>query len=156
NKRRRRGRTNRTSHSPSSPLPGPLARTCPKEDCQRKCRRPKIPSHRMRDAAILYFNGEKYAAMLLFGLGILACIVATSIFRRPRLRGAALPLVLVGLVELGVGASVWNRSDDQLSSVLARLERAPTALTEAELLRMGRVMKGFTIYEFTEAGVFGL
>jgi uncharacterized membrane protein len=100
-----------------------------------------------------YFTGEKQESLLFLGVGIAALILAIVFYfvcKTPFYKGAAMPLLVVGLLLGVVGYTVYARSDaDRIRNVYA-YGMNPGELKTKELPRMVTVMKAFVIYRYTE------
>jgi hypothetical protein len=59
-------------------------------------------------------------------------------------------LVLIALIQLGVGGSVYFRTDTQVAELSAQMSAEPAAYKAAELARMDKVSKNFEIYKVIE------
>ena len=57
----------------------------------------------------------------------------------------ALPLAILGLVELIIGGVLLTRTDGQLAAVLNQFALAPADMAHSELARMAPVMRTFAI-----------
>ncbi len=103
-----------------------------------------------------YFTAEKQESLLFLGIGIAGIILALLFWfavKSPAYKGAAVPLLLIGLLLGVIGYTVYMRSDsDRIGNVYA-YDLNPTELKEKELPRMQRVMKNFVIYRYTEIGL---
>lgn len=100
-----------------------------------------------------YFVEEKQESLIFIGLGVVAIIIAISLlfFNKYNLwRGFAIPLVIIGLIQLVVGFTVFNRSDSDRIRVIYALDMNPSELKSVEAPRMETVMKNFVIYRFVE------
>jgi uncharacterized membrane protein len=100
-----------------------------------------------------YFNAEKGESWVFMAIGIIGIIVAVIFFffiKTNFYKGAAIPLVLVGLLLGIVGFNVYKRSDDDRIKNVYAYGMAPGELKEKELPRMETVMKNFIIYRYTE------
>ncbi len=108
-----------------------------------------------------YFTGEKQESLLFLGVGIAAFVLAVVFYffvKTPFYRGAALPLLFIGLLLGVVGYTVYKRSDsDRIRNVYA-YDMAPGDLKTKEIPRMVSVMKNFVVYRYTEIllGITGL
>lgn len=69
---------------------------------------------------------------------------------------AAVPLALVGLVQLASGASVLLRTPRRRRALALRLVQDPAAYRAEELARMEREMAGFRVYRTMAAAVLAL
>jgi glucan phosphoethanolaminetransferase (alkaline phosphatase superfamily) len=100
-----------------------------------------------------YFLGEKQESLLFLLIGIaavIAAIIFLSVLKTPFYKGAALPLLLIGILLASVGFTVYKRSDsDRIRNVYA-YDMNPSELKLKELPRMKTVMKNFVIYRYTE------
>jgi ABC-type xylose transport system permease subunit len=100
-----------------------------------------------------YFTAEKQESLLFLGVGIVAVIAGIIFFtvlKTPFYRGAAIPLVLLGLLLGIVGFTVYKRSDgDRIRNVYA-YDMNPGELKDKEIPRMVTVMKSFVVYRYTE------
>ncbi len=103
-----------------------------------------------------YFTAEKQESLLFLAIGIAGIILAVVfwfVVKSPAYKGAAVPLILVGLLLGVVGYTVYMRSDsDRIRNVYA-YDLNPTELKEKEIPRMQAVMKNFIIYRYTEIGL---
>ncbi|HJL48120.1 MAG TPA: hypothetical protein RMG45_19840, partial [Polyangiaceae bacterium LLY-WYZ-15_(1-7)] len=69
--------------------------------------------------------------------------------RRPW-RGAAVPLVILGLVELAVGGAVLVTTEAQVANLKTDLEVTPAAALLEERERVEDVIAAFDVYEIVE------
>ena len=103
-----------------------------------------------------YFTGEKQESLLFLGIGISAIVLALIFFffikTNPSFfRGAAIPLLVIGLLQIVVGYTVYNRSDKQRMDIAYNVGVEPVEFTQQkELPRMKTVMKNFVIYRYVE------
>ena len=100
-----------------------------------------------------YFMAEKQESLLFMIIGVVALVLAIVFFfflKTNFYKGAAIPLVLVGLIQLVVGFTVYRRSDaDRIRNVYA-YDMNPAQLKNEELPRMQKVNKNFTVYSWIE------
>ena len=100
-----------------------------------------------------YFNAEKNASLLFITIGAAAIIAAIIFFffiKTNFYKGAAIPLLAIGLLVGIVGFTVYKKSDaDRIRNVYA-YDLNPTELREKEIPRMKTVMKNFAIYRWVE------
>lgn len=103
-----------------------------------------------------YFIGEKQESLLFLVIGMIAIIGAIVFYffikTHPAcFKGAAIPLLAIGLIQVIVGYTVYSRSDKQRMDVAYNLGTEPVAYAKStELPRMEKVMKNFVIYRWTE------
>lgn len=100
-----------------------------------------------------YFIAEKQESLLFILIG-LAGIIAAAIFffflKTGFYKGAALPLLLIGLLLGVVGYTVYKRSDDDRKRNVYAFDMNPGDLKTKEIPRMEVVMKNFVIYRWVE------
>lgn len=120
------------------------------------------PVNRMHVAIIAYFSGEKRESLVFLVAGVVA--IAASVYllasRSPKL-GMAYPLIAIALIQLIVGGAIFFRTDAQMASLQAQLQKDPPAYAAAELSRMASVRRGFKLYKAIEitllaAGLAGM
>jgi Na+/melibiose symporter-like transporter len=100
-----------------------------------------------------YFQAEKQESLLFVLIGVAAMIAAIVFFfflKTNFHKGAAIPLLLTGILLGVVGFTVFKRSDaDRMRNVYA-YDMNPSELKEKELPRMKTVLQNFVIYRYTE------
>ncbi len=103
-----------------------------------------------------YFNSEKQENILFFAIGVAGMITAVIFFfffKANFYKGAAIPLLLIGLILGIVGFTVYKRSDaDRIRNVYA-YGMNPSELKEKEIPRMQTVIKNFVVYRYVEIGL---
>jgi len=109
----------------------------------------------------VYFAAEQAESLVFLLFGLFAAgfaVFALWRLRDPLFKGLAVPLLLVGLIQLVVGATVYLRTDAQRAALQAQAVVAPTRLKTEELARMETVRASFTVYKGIEAAfiVIGL
>jgi uncharacterized membrane protein len=93
---------------------------------------------------------ESLLFVLIAAAGIIAALIFFFFLKTSFYKGAALPLLLIGLLLGVVGYTVYKRSDaDRIRNVYA-YDLNPSELKGKELPRMKTVMKNFIIYRYTE------
>ncbi|MBL0182215.1 MAG: hypothetical protein IPP96_07940 [Chitinophagaceae bacterium] len=103
-----------------------------------------------------YFIAEKQESLLFLIVGIAAIMLAIIflIFVKSNptfYKGAAIPLLAIGIIQCVVGFTVYSRSDKQMKEVAYNLGMEPGSYTrQQELPRMNTVMKNFVIYRWVE------
>lgn len=103
-----------------------------------------------------YFIAEKHESLLFLIVGIVAVLLAVAcwffIKSNPNFfKGAAIPLLAIGLIQMVVGYSVYSRTDKQKSDIAYNMGMEPVAfVTQTEQPRMKKVMKNFVIYRWVE------
>src|SRR6185369_8574075 len=65
-------------------------------------------------------------------------------------KGAAVPLLIIGALQLSAGVTVYRRSDDDRVRNVYAYDMNPGQLKNEELPRMQKVNRNFVIYRWTE------
>jgi len=100
-----------------------------------------------------YFIAEKQESLLFVIIGIAAIVIAfTGLFcwKTQFWKGASIPLVLIALIQIIVGYTVYARSDKQRTDTVYAFDMDPSKLQNEELPRMQEVNKNFVTYRWTE------
>ncbi|MCU0320930.1 MAG: hypothetical protein MUE72_00865 [Chitinophagaceae bacterium] len=103
-----------------------------------------------------YFMAEKQESLLFLGIGIAAIVVAllgVFVWKTQFWKGASIPLILIAVLQIIVGFTVYNRSDADRIRVVYALTMNPNDLKEKELPRMETVNKNFVIYRYVETAL---
>lgn len=104
-----------------------------------------------------YFLAEKNFGLVFSIVGMVTIIIAVIFFlslKTNLYKGAAIPLLLAGLLFGIAGFSVYKKSDkDRLKNVYA-LDMNPGELKNKELPRMEKVMKNFVALKYAESALF--
>lgn len=108
----------------------------------------------MEQSLVTYFDGEKYGAVVIASMGLLAVVLAGILLpSRWELRAFAVTLGLVALAEIALGVGLFLRTGPQVTDLLAQLRSDPTAFFSDEGARMARVQRTFIIAQYVEMGV---
>jgi drug/metabolite transporter (DMT)-like permease len=102
-----------------------------------------------------YFNAEKSESLLFLIAGIIAVLLSVIFFFFMKnnisfFKGAAAPLLLIGLIQGIVGYTVYKRSDEDRKRNVYAYDMSPAQLKDPEIPRMETVMKNFVIYRWVE------
>lgn len=100
-----------------------------------------------------YFLAEKQESILFIFVGIVAVVLAGLFFflsRSSFYKGAALPLLLLGILQLSAGITVYKRSDDDRVRNVYAYDMNPGQLKSEELPRMQKVNRNFVVYRWLE------
>jgi hypothetical protein len=100
-----------------------------------------------------YFIAEKQESLLFLIIGIVAVILAIAFYffmKTSLYKGAAIPLLLIGLVQIVVGFTVYQRSDDDRIRNVYAYDMNPGQLKQEELPRMEKVNRNFVVYRWVE------
>lgn len=104
-----------------------------------------------------YFIAEKAESLVFLAIGI-AGIVLAIVFcfglKTSFYKGAAIPLLLIGLFMGIVGFTIYKKSDNDRKRNVYAYDMDPGELRYNELPRMETVMKNFVIYRYVEMGLF--
>ncbi len=104
-----------------------------------------------------YFNAEKEESRVFLTIGITAFMLALIyilVLKTGFYMGAAIPLLLLGLLLAVVGYTVLRRSDkDRIRNVYA-YDMNPAVLKDKELPRMKKVMRNFILFRWLEIFLF--
>jgi Mg2+/citrate symporter len=86
-------------------------------------------------------------------VGIIAILLAITFYfflKNNFYKGAAVPLLVIGLIQIIVGYTVYARSDKQRIDNVYAYDMNPGKLKNEELPRMQTVNKNFIIYRWIE------
>jgi hypothetical protein len=105
------------------------------------------PEHIHR-ALTTYFDGEKNAGLMLFGIGLVVMTGAMVLFpSRWELRSFAVTLAVFGLLEVVIGAGFYLKTGPQVARLLLQLTNEPAVFYAVEGSRMAVVQRNFVILE---------
>jgi uncharacterized membrane protein HdeD (DUF308 family) len=106
-----------------------------------------------------YFIAEKQESLLFLVIGIIAIILAIAFYffiKSAFYKGAAFPLVIIGVIQLVAGLTVYQRSDaDRIRNVYA-YDMNPEQLKLEELPRMEKVNRNFLVYRWLEIALIAV
>jgi hypothetical protein len=103
-----------------------------------------------------YFHGEKQESLLFLIIGIIAIILAIIFWflikTNPSFfKGAAIPLLAIGIIQSAVGFTVYSRSDKQMKEIAYKAGIEPVSyVKQQEFPRIQTVMRKFIIYRWVE------
>jgi hypothetical protein len=100
-----------------------------------------------------YFQAEKAESIVFIVAGCLAFCISVYLWvavRKPFFNGVAFPLMLVALIQLTVGITVYMRAASDIERVENMLVLEPQRINTEELPRMETVMKNFLVYRYVE------
>ena len=106
-----------------------------------------------------YFTEEKIESLFFIIIGIITislAIIFWFIIKYSFYNGLAFPLLIVGLIQLIVGTTVYIRSPKDIIKVEQMMKQEPHKIKTEELPRMEMVMKNFTIYKWIEIALIVL
>lgn len=109
----------------------------------------------------LYFAAEKNESLIFIAFGVLT--TAFSLYGLVKwgdlfYKGFATPAILIGIIQLAVGGSLYFRTDRQVADLEALYQKDRAAFVSLETPRMETVMKNFALYKKIEVAfvVIGL
>jgi hypothetical protein len=105
-----------------------------------------------------YLDAERAESKLFVGMGALPIAggaVALAASDRDFLKGASLPLMGVGLIQLVVGGTVWWRTEEQKAQLRTLILSEPSRYVSEESARMKQVNDNFVIYRWAEISLLG-
>jgi hypothetical protein len=103
-----------------------------------------------------YFIAEKQESLLFLIVGMVAVLLAVVFWffikSNPSFfKGAAVPLLAIGLIQVIVGYSVYSRTDKQKADIAYNIGMEPVSyVKQTEQPRMKTVMRNFVIYRWLE------
>lgn len=100
-----------------------------------------------------YFLAEKQESILFMCIGIAAIIIALLgifLWKTQCWKGAAIPLIIIGIIQVVVGYTVYAKSDDQRIDAVYKIDMNPQDLVQKEIPRMEKVNSNFVIYRWVE------
>ncbi|MCI4429424.1 MAG: hypothetical protein JHC40_09695 [Burkholderiales bacterium] len=103
-----------------------------------------------------YFGAERLESLLFIMAGIVALGIAAYALlasKNALLRGAAWPLALVALIQLGVGGGVFLRSHKDIARVQSIVQVEAQRVRSEEIPRMEAVVNNFVRYRWIEIGL---
>jgi hypothetical protein len=102
-----------------------------------------------------YFIAEKQESLVFLIVGLVAILLALIFYFSTKAqiyKGAALPLLILGFVQVVAGYTVYVGSDDNRISQVYAYDMNPDQLKTVELTRMRKVNTSFMIYRWVEIG----
>ena len=111
----------------------------------------------VQDGMARYFAGERAeSALLLLCAAAAAALSGWLVAVRSPYRAMAWPLLLIGLVQLVVGATIFLRTRAQAARLAERLRSSPSTYKTEETSRMRRVQRRFVLYKRIEIVLLAL
>jgi hypothetical protein len=93
---------------------------------------------------VAYFGAEKFGGLIAFLIGVSALAFSFYLYRYgSTYRGMIYPLVLFGLIEVGVGGGLFLKSDKDVSRLLPLYSHSAQEFKSLEGPRMETVMQRF-------------
>ena len=108
----------------------------------------------IKSAINVYFEGEKTGSLLKIAAAVATAIVGVFMFRKSQLgKGLGCLLLLVAVIELFVGGTVYLRADAQLVGLLEQLQLDRAVFQQEETVRMAAVLSGFEVFRMIQFGM---
>lgn len=100
-----------------------------------------------------YFTAEKNESLIFIAFGILTIsFSAYALWKWGDIfyKGFAIPAILIGLIQIVVGSTVYFRTDQQIQQLETLYREDKTEFAAKENPRMLTVMKNFSVYKKVE------
>ncbi len=100
-----------------------------------------------------YFIAEKNEGLFLVIVSITSILIAIFgylIYKTQAWKGASIPLLAIGFIQLMVGYSMYMKSDDNRLRMVYAYDMNPAEIKKAELPRMNIVNKNVATYKYLE------
>jgi len=100
-----------------------------------------------------YFTAEKSESLIFMAIGIITISFSAYALLKwgdSFFKGFAIPVILIGLIQLVVGSTVYFRTPKQIKDLEMLYQKDKVAFVEAETPRMETVMKNFSLYKKVE------
>lgn len=100
-----------------------------------------------------YFNGEKAESYIFILIGVIAFAMALYflfVLKSSFWKGAAIPFLIVALLEFVVGYTIVTRSPKDIARVEKYIQKEPLSIKTLEIPRMEKVLNNFVIYRYVE------
>jgi hypothetical protein len=100
-----------------------------------------------------YFQAEKSESLLFMLIGVLTItfsVYAIIKWGAPFYKGFAIPVVLIGLIQMVVGSTVYFRTDQQQQALHTLYSTNKPVFVQQETTRMDKVMANFLVYKKIE------
>ena len=100
-----------------------------------------------------YFNEEKIESLIFTIIGSISFLLALIFFgiiKYSLFKGIALPFLLIGIIQLIVGITIFNRSSMDIARVEYFAKNDSRKIKSEELPRIRKVLLNFTIYKLIE------
>lgn len=102
---------------------------------------------------VRYFNGEKAESYIFILIGVIAFVMALYFFfvlKSSFWKGAAIPFIIVALLEFVVGYTIVRRSPKDIARVEKYMMKDPQSIKTLEIPRMEKVLNNFVMYRYAE------
>lgn len=102
---------------------------------------------------VKYFTGEKVESYLFLSFGIIGIVIAIFFYfvlKTSFLKGIAIPIVIVSILEIIVGVTIISRSPKNIERVQGYVSFNIEMIEKVEIPRMEKVMNNFVIFRYVE------
>lgn len=103
-----------------------------------------------------YFNEEIIESLLFIIIGIISLTLSLFflfVIKYSFYKGLSYPLLLIGLIQISVGSTVYIRSPKDIIRVENLVKYETKKIKKEEVPRMQNVINNFIIYKWTEIGL---
>jgi hypothetical protein len=100
-----------------------------------------------------YFTEEKIIGIFIISIGILSLFLALIflfIIKYSFFKGMAVPLLLIGIIQLVAGSFIYERTPNDISRMEHFYKYERQKIKTEELPRMQKVMDNFALYKWIE------
>lgn len=95
-----------------------------------------------------YFGAEKRGSLMFLGTGIAATLFSAALWAADHpWKWIGIPFVVLGAIQVVVGATVFLRTDAQVATLVAQARDGPARFRDEESARMQRVVRSFRTYK---------
>ncbi len=110
------------------------------------------------EAIETYFDLELKGAAAVGGVGVGSAYIAGSLFANGSdlARGAAIPIVAVGALQVAVSSVILIRTRSQVAALKKQHREDPAGFATDELARMQGINFWFDVYKAVEIGLLGV
>lgn len=103
-----------------------------------------------------FFLDEKQSGLILLVIGVIAILLAIAFFAFLKgnfYKGAAIPLLLIGLFEVFTGYGIYKRSDEERIRTVYAYDMNPGDLKTKELPQLQKALKSIVLFRWIELGL---
>jgi hypothetical protein len=103
-----------------------------------------------------YFLAEKQMGILFIIIGSVAVVIAICflfLLKTSFYKGAAVPLLVIGLIQLASSVVIYSKSDKHRIRIVYAHDMNPGQLKNEELPRMKKIIKNFASFKWIETAL---
>jgi hypothetical protein len=100
-----------------------------------------------------YFTQEKIESIFFIFIGMISisfALINWFVIKYSLYKGLAYPLFVIGLIQLGVGITIYNRSPNDILRVENLFKMETQKIQTEEIPRMEKVIENFLLYKWIE------